>query len=244
MQCVILAGGRASRLRPLTQSVPKSLVPIKGHAFIHYQLTWLHRQGVTRIILCIGLMGDQIRQYVGDGSRWGMKVNFVDEGEDLLGTGGAIRLAFKQGVLAEKFLVIYGDSFLPINFRRVMNAFTSQPLPALMTVYRNEGRWNSSNVWYENNLVRIYDKYGQKPELAHRLDYIDYGLSAFSRTLVEDQFPERTKFDLSQFYFDLSQSQGLAGLEVPTRFYEIGSMEGIKDFTRWLERSDITTYRG
>src|SRR5258705_5773875 len=113
MQCVILAGGLATRLWPATQTIPKLLIPINGRPFADYQLGWLARQNVTDVVYCIGYLGEQVRAAVGDGSRLGVGVRYADEGHELKGTGGALRVALDAGLLAESFFVLYGDSFLP-----------------------------------------------------------------------------------------------------------------------------------
>jgi len=94
VQCLILAGGLATRLRPVTETVAKAVMPVAGRPFAEYQLEWLARAGVTDVVYAIGFHGDQIRAAVGDGSRFGIRVTYVDEGEILLGTGGAVRLAY------------------------------------------------------------------------------------------------------------------------------------------------------
>jgi len=152
-------------------------------------------------------------------------MRYVDEGEVLLGTAGALRLARKQGVLDERFFVIYGDSFLPVDFARVWDAFQSSGLPALMTVLRNEGRWDRSNVIYEPGRVVLYDK-----AAAPGMQYIDYGLSCFRREV----FGNLTHPDLASLFHDLSLQGRLAAFQVHERFYEIGSPAGLRDFEEYL----------
>lgn len=235
MQCVILAGGLATRMRPITDIVPKSLIPIGQYPFIHYQLAFLAKKGVRKIVLSIGYKGQAIREFVGDGSRWGIVVHFVDEGEQLRGTGGAIRKCLEDGVLEEIFLVTYGDSFLPIDYSLIWNAFLDSGKEVLMTVYRNLGQWDTSNVIYRNGKVVLYDK---RPE--HRvpeMEYIDYGLLGMKRSIVEEFIPslsgEKQKVDLSNPLYSLVLSGRVAGHEVNQRFYEIGSNNGLKEFTEW-----------
>jgi NDP-sugar pyrophosphorylase family protein len=220
MQCVILAGGLGTRMRPLTDAVPKTLLPVRGRPFAWYQLNWLERQGVTEVVYCIGHQGDQIRRY------WThqpapVSLRWVDEGEQLRGTAGALRLALAEGVLDESFFVLYGDSYLPVDFAPIWSAFQSGRAPALMTVLRNEGRWDSSNVVYSDGLVTLYDKRSAMPGM----HYIDYGLSAFRRAVIE----QSTAADLSTLFHQLSVAGELAGYEVTERFYEIGSPQGLRD---------------
>ena len=229
MQCVILAGGLATRMRPLTDTCPKTLLPVCGRPFAYHQLHWLAAQGVDEVIYCIGHQGEMIRRYWESVPKPVRSIRYVDEGEQLRGTGGALRLASELGVLDESFLVIYGDSFLPVEFPPVWRAFQASGMPALMTVLRNEGRWDRSNVIYENGRLLLYDK-----QTDSRMQYIDFGLSAFRRDLF-DQRPE--VFDLAVLLHELSLYGRLAGFEVQQRFYEIGSPQGLRDLEQYLEKS-------
>jgi NDP-sugar pyrophosphorylase family protein len=229
MQCVILAGGLATRMRPLTDTCPKTLLPVCGRPFAYHQLHWLAAQGVQDVIYCIGHQGDMIRRYWESESAPVRSIRYVDEGEQLRGTGGALSLAREQEVLDESFLVIYGDSFLPVEFAPVWQAFHASGMPALMTVLRNEGRWDHSNVIYENGRLLLYDK-----QTDPRMQYIDFGLSAFRRDLF-DHRPE--VFDLAVLLHELSLYGRLAGVEVQQRFYEIGSPQGLRDLEQYLEKS-------
>jgi|SRR5882672_9468542 len=245
MQCVILAGGLATRMRPLTDARPKSLLPVAGRPFIDHQLEWLARHAVTDVVLSIGYRGEMLRAHVGDGARHGLRVAYVDEGADLRGTAGALRLALARGVLEEAFLVTYGDSFLPVDFGAVWTAFRRAARPALMTVFRNEGRWDASNVVFEpagagapgarGDLGRVvlYDKQ-RRTRPASDFAYIDYGLSALERGVVEGEVPAAGKADLADVFHALSRSGGLAGLEVHERFHEIGSTAGLEELETWL----------
>jgi NDP-sugar pyrophosphorylase family protein len=229
MQCVILAGGLATRMRPLTDTCPKTLLPVCGRPFAYHQLQWLATQGVQEVIYCIGHQGDMIRRYWESQSAPVRSIRYVDEGEQLRGTGGALSLAGEQGVLDDSFLVIYGDSFLPVEFAPVWQAFHASGMPALITVLRNEGRWDRSNVIYENGRLLLYDK-----QTDPRMQYIDFGLSAFRRDLF-DHRPE--VFDLAVLLHELSLYGRLAGYEVQQRFYEIGSPQGLRDLEQHLEKS-------
>jgi NDP-sugar pyrophosphorylase family protein len=228
MQCVILAGGRGTRMYPRTAACPKTLLPVCGRPFAWHQLHWLAAHGVTEIVYSIGHQGDQIRRYWATESPPVPALGFVDEGSQLRGTGGALRLALEKGALKESFFVLYGDSFLPVDFAPIWNAFEVSQAQALMTVLRNQGRWDRSNAVYAEGRVILYDKNAQ----CEQMDYIDYGLSALRREVIE-----RVKtpvFDLSTLYHDLSVAGELAGFEVTQRFYEIGSPEGLRDLEQYL----------
>lgn len=227
MQCVILAGGLGTRMRPLTDTCPKTLLPVRGRPFAWHQLQWLASQGVDEVVYCIGHQGEMIRRYWESQTSPVRSIRYVDEGEQLRGTGGALRLAREQAALEESFLVIYGDSFLPAEFAPVWKAFEASGMPALMTVLRNEGRWDRSNVIYENGRLLLYDK-----QTDPRMQHIDYGLSAYRRELF-DRKPE--VFDLAMLLHELSLEGRLAGFEVTERFYEIGSPQGLSDLEHYLE---------
>jgi NDP-sugar pyrophosphorylase family protein len=232
MQCVILAGGLGTRLGAIAKAIPKALVPINGRPFVDYQLEWLARNSVDTVVFCIGHLGAQIVDHVGDGAAFGLDVSYVDDGKVLRGTGGALRRAHDADLLADVFFVLYGDSFLPIRFEPVLDGFRARGLPALMTVMRNEGRWDRSNVVYTPPLVAVYDK--KSEGAAHdRMTHIDYGLSVLTRRLIAERIPADTTFDLADLYHRLSIAGNLAGFEVAERFFEIGSPAGIADFTRF-----------
>ncbi len=233
MQCVILAGGLATRMRPITETIPKVLIPVLDQPFAHHQLSWLAKQGVTEVIFSIGYKAQQVMDYVKDGSAWGLKVKFVDAGENLRGTAGALRLALDQNLLPERFFVLYGDSYLPIPFQPIWNFFAQRPESALMTVFKNAEKYDQSNVCKEGDRVTLYDKWiKEKPAT---MQFIDYGLSLFKRTTIESQIPANQKLDLATIFHDLSKKNDLAAYEVKTRFYEIGSPAGLEDLRKYLQ---------
>ena len=221
----------------LAPDLPKTLIPIAGVPFADYQLSWLARHGVTRVVYSIGFKGEMIRERVGDGRRWNLEVQYVEDGPELVGTGGALRRACDAGVLQEWFLVLYGDSFLPFDFRQLQDAFLGQARPALMTVYRNQGRLDTGNVRFENGVVVLY----QKPPPGE-MPYIDYGVSAFRRDLIREMIPPGRKSDLAEMCHRLSLESRLAGWEVQERFYEIGSPTGLLDFETWLREHPVQSW--
>jgi NDP-sugar pyrophosphorylase family protein len=237
MQCVILPGGRATRMRPLTDTIPKALIPAGGRPFLDHQLGWLASHGVTDVVLCVGYRADAIRAHLDATSdaRRGLRLRLVDEGDDLRGTAGALRLALDEGALEPAFLVTYGDSFLPIDMAEVFRAFSACGRPALMTVFRNDGRWDTSNAIFDGRLVTLYDKQRQARPAAD-FAFIDYGLSALQRRVIEDEIPPGAHADLAALFNRLSVRGALAGFEVKRRFYEIGSPAGLEDFERWLRQ--------
>jgi NDP-sugar pyrophosphorylase family protein len=233
VQCLILAGGLATRLRPVTETIAKAVVPVAGRPFCEYQLESLARTGVTEVVYAIGFLGDQVRAAAGDGARFGLSVRYVDEGENLLGTGGAVRLAYDQSVLNPGFLILYGDSYLTYDPGRAWREFERRQPDALMTVYRNEGRLEASNAQLSGQMVIRYDKRASDP-LAEGMHHIDYGLSVIDRDAVLPDIPAGEVVDLADVYRELSRQGRLAGVEVSERFYEIGSPQGLAELEALL----------
>ena len=231
MQCVILAGGMGTRMRPLTDDCPKTLLPVAGHPFAWHQMHRLAGQGIDDVVYCIAHHGEQIRQYWARQPVPMRSLRFVDEGTDLRGTGGALRLALDERVLEESFFVLYGDSFLPLEFEPVWSAFEASGSPALMTVLKNQGRWDRSNVIYADGRVNLYAKNADPPTQS-RMQYIDYGLTVLRRSVIAGI--TETVYDLSAVFHRLSLEGQLAGYEVTERFYEIGSPEGLRDLEKYL----------
>jgi len=227
----ILAGGLATRLRPITEKIPKALVEVAGKPFVFHQLDWLQRQKVDRVVLCIGYLSEMIREQVGSGERWGIEVKYSLDGEKLLGTGGALKKAMP--LLGKEFFVFYGDSFLPIDFLPVQEAFRASGRPALMTFLRNQGRWDRSNVEASDGNLIAYNKREPTSDMEH----IDYGLGVFSEGAFLGS-EANDSFDLADLYQALAQRGDLAGHEVIHRFYEIGSKEGLAETEKFL-RSQI-----
>jgi NDP-sugar pyrophosphorylase family protein len=218
----ILAGGLATRLRPLTEKVPKVLLPVAGKPFLTHQLELLKGQGVHRVVLCLGFLGEMVEQEFGDGERLGVELSYSYDGPKLLGTGGAIRNALPK--LGEKFFVLYGDSYLTASFAPIADFFERSGKRGLMTVYRNEGLYDTSNVVFREGEIVVYDKKVRLPQMRH----IDYGLSLFRRSVFEE-WPPVEHFDLAEVMQKLVVSKDLAGFEVKERFFEIGSPAGLAE---------------
>jgi len=223
----LLAGGLASRLGSLTARVPKSLLSVAGEPFIAHQLRFLATQNIHDVVICCGHLGEQIEAFVGDGSRFSCRVRYSSDGLFLRGTGGAIRNALP--LLGPHFWVMYGDSYLTAPFAPILEAFLNSASPAMMTVFRNEDRWDRSNVHYAAGRILGYDKRHPQPEMRH----IDYGLSFFSAETF-NPWPDRAAFDLSDLQSRLAEEGALAGYEVAERFYEIGSVSGLEETGAFL----------
>lgn len=229
----ILAGGLATRLRPITETIPKALVDVAGEPFICRQLDYLHAQGVHRVILCIGYLGEMIQKVVGDGSKFGLEVSYSPDGPVLLGTGGALKQALP--LLGDQFFVLYGDSFLPVDFESIERAFVDSKKAALMTVFKNDDRWDKSNVLFREGKLVEYNKHLPRQDMT----FIDYGLGVLTIHTL-DVYTVGQAFDLAEVYHALSLKGQLAGYEVRERFYEIGSHSGLKEAETFFLNKGLT----
>jgi NDP-sugar pyrophosphorylase family protein len=223
----VLAGGLGTRLGAVTQTLPKSLVEVAGRPFVEHQLNLLRREGVERVVMCVGHLGEQIERAVGDGRRFALHVAYSFDGDTLMGTGGALRRALP--LLGDAFFVLYGDSYLDLPLPPIERTFRVQNLPALMTIFRNEGRWDTSNVLFDGARIVAHDKRNLHPGMRH----IDYGLGILTAEVLARQSADRP-FDLSDVYGALAASGRLAGYEVTQRFYEIGTPSGLAETERYL----------
>ncbi len=224
----VLAGGLATRLRPITEKIPKSLIPVAGKPFLAHQLELLRSRWIRRVVLCVGHLGEMIQHTFGDGSALGLQLDYAYDGPKLLGTGGALKRALP--LLGMEFFVLYGDSYLPIEYRPVAEFFRRSGKLGCMTVYRNEGRYDTSNVVFRDGVIVVYDKKGRQPEMHH----IDYGLSLFQAS-VFNSYPADAPFDLAEVMGKLVREKQLAGYEVRERFYEMGSSAGLAELESLLQ---------
>ncbi len=225
---VILAGGEAIRLRPVTEKIPKALVEINDVPFISHQLDLLKRNNISDIVICAGYLGNMLRDYLGNGSKFGVNIKYSFDGDVLLGTGGAIKKAIN--LLGDSFFVIYGDSYLPCDFKAVQKAYFKQKKQALMTVYHNKEVWDKSNIEYDSGKILVYDKINR----SGKMKYIDYGLGLFSSRAF-DFVESNENVDLALIYQKLLREDKLAAYEVHERVYEVGSFRGIEDFSGYLK---------
>ncbi len=229
----ILAGGLATRLRPLTAQVPKVLLEVAGKPFAVHQIELLQRHGFTEIVFCVGYLGEQVQLSLGNGHRWGVNLHYAFDVPAPLGTGGALRKALPQ--LGEAFLVMYGDTYLPCDFAAVERAFLASGKLGLMTVLLNDDLWDRSNVLFQEGQIVRYDKQQRFPGMRH----IDYGLGAL-RARAFDAYQDGVFIDLATVYQDLQARDQLAGLEVTQRFYEIGSYAGLQETRQYFTKKRIS----
>jgi NDP-sugar pyrophosphorylase family protein len=226
MQMAILAGGLAVRLGDLARNRPKSLIEVAGKPFLEHQLEFLRKAGLTEAVLCIGHLGEQIRRRFGDGAEFGVNITYSVE-KEMLGSAGALKNA--EALLEDVFYTMYGDSYLFLDFASTMSYFLSQNKLALMTVYRNQNRYDRSNTAIAGNLVTKYAKQDRTPDMV----YIDYGANIFRKEALK-MIPEDQFYPLEEFFPRLIVKEELLAFEVKERFYEIGSPQGIKDFAEYI----------
>ena len=232
----ILAGGLATRLHPVTTTVPKALVDVGGRPFAEHQLGWLTSQGVERVVFCVAHLGEMIRDALGNGSRWNVHIEYVFDGGTLLGTAGALKRALP--VLGDAFFVLYGDSLLTCDLPAIERAFRASGRAGLMTVFRNDDKWDHSNVLFTEGRLLRYDKVNRTPDMKH----IDYGLGVLTDRALAPIPPDRPS-DLAAVYQRLLADDNLAGVEVTDRFYEIGSPEGLEETRAFLAQKEARRLR-
>ena len=226
----ILAGGLATRLKPITEKIPKLLVEVAGEPFFSHQLRLRKGAGLNRLVLCVGYLGEMIVEGYGDGAKWGISIDYSFDGPKLLGTGGALIRALPK--LGDAFYVLYGDSYLPIDYLAVGEAFLKSGKQGLMTVFENREKYDARNVWFQDGVFRSYDMKDKVPEMRH----IDYGLGLF-RADAFDGFPRDEVVDLAEVQKALLKRGELAGFEISQRFYEIGSHAGLRELDQLLKKS-------
>ncbi len=231
----VLAGGLATRLQPLTAQIPKILLDVAGRPFAEHQVELLKRNRLTSVVFCLGHLGEQVTEALGDGRRWQMAFRYVFDGPRLAGTGGALRRALP--LLGQAFFVMYGDSYLDCDFGAVEACFRASHKAGLMAVYRNNDRWDRSNIQFEDGHIIRYDKVQRDGTMHH----IDYGLGILTPGAFDPWAGHDGPFDLAAVYQHLLASDGLAGYEVRQRFYEIGSPEGLEETRALLAARQGTT---
>ena len=228
----ILAGGLATRLRPITEKIPKLLVEVAGEPFFSHQIRLLKKAGLTRLVLCVGYLGERIVDVYGDGAKWGVKIEYSFDGPRLLGTGGALIKALPK--LGETFYVLYGDSYLPVDYLAVGDFFRGASSLGLMTVFENREHYDTSNVWFEAGKIKLYDKAVRVSQMQH----IDYGLGMFREEAFAG-FAHDAFVDLAEVQKQLLSRGQLIGYEIKHRFYEIGSPSGLNELDALLRAGQL-----
>ena len=232
MQVVVLMGGLGTRLN---SPLPKSLQDIYNLPFFQYQLEIMIQAGFNKFVFCVGYGAKEIEDYFGDGSSFGITIQYSNDGEQLLGTGGAIKKALP--LLKDQFIVIYGDSFMDVNYFAVILKFLYSNKPALMTIMHNNNQFDKSNIVYSNKKIISYNK--KHPRIT--MHYIDYGISIFNKYLFTQY--NQDIFDLSDLQSHLADKQLLEAYEVYNRFYEIGTPNALKEFKQYAKQRWFTPHR-
>ncbi|OGC81285.1 MAG: hypothetical protein A2W07_06175 [candidate division Zixibacteria bacterium RBG_16_43_9] len=231
MQMVILAGGLATRMMPLTSKLPKSMLQIKGRPFLEYQLELLKEYEIKDILLCVGYKGELIKNHFGDGRKFGVNLSYSFDGDKLLGTAGALKKAYK--LLNENFFLMYGDSYLPYDYQEIEESFKRSDKLSLMVAYKNQNRFDKSNLLIQDGMIKLYDKTLR----GENLEYIDAGLSILKKEVL-NLVPEEEPYDLEELYRALISEEEMSAFEVKQRFYQIGSFEGLEEFKNLVEKGE------
>jgi N-acetyl-alpha-D-muramate 1-phosphate uridylyltransferase len=229
VQAVVLAGGLATRMRPHTLTVPKSMLEVAGRPFVDWQLERLAASAIRDVVMCVAHLGEQIRAHVGDGARFGLRVAWSADGDRLLGTAGALRAALH--LLGPSFLVTYGDSYLPFDYSEPLRVLRAHDdCDGVMAVYKNDGKWDASNVVTDGAWVTRYEKAtGDRA-----FDHIDYGATALRHDVIA-ALPGGEPHALDAVCGELSRRKRLRACMAHDRFFEIGSPEGRADLDRHLQ---------
>jgi NDP-sugar pyrophosphorylase family protein len=235
MQCVVLAGGLGTRMGRWTSEIPKAMIPVAGLPFVRHQLDLLVNGGVSDVLICTGYLGEMIERETVDQPTPGLSVRCLADGPQLIGTAGALRRASAKGLVDDVFLVLYGDSYLEIDYRSVWNTFDSVRFKALMTVLHNDEELDRSNAAFDNGMVTMYRK-GVEDPASLGLEFVDYGLSIITRATLDELVPEDEHSDLAGLFEQLAEADVLQGFRAANRFYEIGSESGLVDLEAHLAR--------
>jgi len=224
----ILAGGLATRIRPISELIPKSLVIINQKPFLEWQLQLLEKNGCETVVICVSHKSEMIERFIQDRAKSNLEIHLSHDGKQQLGTGGALIKARK--ILGNAFMVLYGDSYLPVNYGDISDHFLNSGKLSLMVVLENDLNHERSNVFFENGYVKKYDKWN--PEKS--MNFIDFGLSAFKSDAFNN-YPPNKFVELSLIQADLATRNHMIGFQVYQRYYEVGSFQGIKDFQNFME---------
>ncbi|MBI4057282.1 MAG: NTP transferase domain-containing protein [Elusimicrobia bacterium] len=233
MQVAILSGGLATRLRPLSNKVAKAMVEVGGKPFLEHQIQLLARHGIKEFILCLGHLASSIQDHFKDGKSWGVRIQYSEDGAELLGTAGALKKA--EALLGKTFFVLDGDAYLPLDYRELWAIFGSKKESALMVVYKNHDQYDRSNVMVDNGRVNAYDRSRKAPAMV----YIHAGLSLLRREALS-LIPSDRPSSQDQLWSQLISRRELLSFETSQRFYEIGSLEGLEEFRQLMEKNGRT----
>ena len=229
MQIVVLCGGKATRLYPLTKKIPKSMIRFEGKPFLEQQLDLLKKNRIFDIVLCVGYKAEQIKKYFGDGKNFGVEIKYSSDKKKLLGTGGALKKA--ENLLEDSFLVMWGDSYLPFNFQKAIKFFKKSNKSGMLIVFKNLNKYEPSNVEVKNNLVKSYSK----KRKTKKMKYIDYGISIYRKEVLK-HLPKNQICDLTKLQQALIKKRQLLAYPAEKRFYQIGSPDGLEELKNYIKR--------
>jgi NDP-sugar pyrophosphorylase family protein len=232
MQCVILAGGLGKRMQSAHPKLPKSLISVKNYPFLHYQLSQLAGQEIRKVILCVGYGADQIMRYVEDGRSWGMNIQYIHDDFEQPGSGGALRLALDQNQLEPSFFVLSGDAYLTTDMSALQDFFDTRTEPALSVVSKVKDS-SAGHVMINGQKITQYDKSHPSPDLR----YLDSGLSLLRPTAIGQGIPPKSPYAIEDLFHKLSQTGRLAGIEIQTRAFNIGTPDGLQEFSDAITES-------
>ncbi|KYK22480.1 hypothetical protein AYK24_02070 [Thermoplasmatales archaeon SG8-52-4] len=227
MQMVILCGGLATRLGKYSKNTPKSMIDIEGKPFLEYQIEILKKHSIKDILLCVGHLSDEIRRYFGNGSKFDVNIKYSYDGYKLLGPIGAVKNA--EPLLENIFFIMYGDSYIKVDFQKVYSKFIKHNKLGLMTVFKNYDKYDKSNIAVENDLVVDYKKSNRTKEIV----YIDYGMSVLRKESL-DYVPKDEFFSTDKFFSNLINIRQLLAFEVKNRFYHIGNPDSLEEFRSFI----------
>ncbi len=225
MQAVVLAGGLGERMRPLTHITAKLMLKVYGKPFLEHQIESLKASGVTDIVILVGHLAGQIKSYFGNGERF--SVNIVYSEDDMLGTGGAIKNA--EGILDEAFIVLNGDTYLPIDYQGIVKRFYAEKKPALMVLYDNTENIGKNNVAVMNGVISEYNNKETKPYFTH----LDAGVSVFSKNIFDSM--DKKIFSLDDVYMNLIPKRQLSNFVTSQRFLDIHFLERLENIRKCFE---------
>ena len=233
MQAVLMTGGLATRMRPLTDQIPKSLIPIEEKPFLQYQIELLVCYGITDILLCVGHMGNKIESCFGDGNKYKTRIIYSYEKKDLLGTGGALKFAEKY--LKENFFLVWGDSYVRLNYKEMYDFHlkNSGDFDVTMAILYNIRSYDKSNIIYERGRIKKYEK-----NSADKMKYIDAGVMVLNKKLLK-RIPTEEVFQIENLFTKLAEEEKLKPFLVKKRYYEVGSLKGLNQFTKFVTRNQI-----
>jgi NDP-sugar pyrophosphorylase family protein len=232
LQAIILAGGEGTRLKPLTEKTPKAMITVAGKPFLHHQINLLKRKSIVDLLICIGLGGEIIRKYFGDGQSFGVRITYSDDGDTLLGTAGCLKKA--KALLAERFFLTFGDAYPILDYEAASAIFLMRRKLAMMVVNKNADRYGRSNTIVQDGLVTYYSK----KEMRTGMDHIEFGVTFMHRKAL-DMIPDEYPLDLEVLYRRIIAQEEMAALNVDQRIYDIGSPKGLTEFRELADRGQL-----